>query len=81
MTRPAWFYRYTGWNGANYYWPCHWVGALLMVAANGFAFISAGVIVGVLRAVDFPMLGWLSVIAIVAVYGGFGRIAGGHARV
>ncbi len=80
MKQPTWFYRYVGWNGVTYYWPCHWVGGLLMVAAVGLALLLADLIVWAFRSADHPMLGWLSIIAIGAVYAWFDRIADSHAR-
>jgi hypothetical protein len=78
--RHIWFYRHCSWNGATYYWPCHWMGALLMLAAMAVAFSAAGVIIELSRVVERPGLGWLSIIAVVATYSGFDQIADRHAR-
>ena len=80
MNRRAWFYRYVGWNGAIFYWPCHWLGALLMMATIALAFCVGGGIVGVSCALDHPALGWFSIVAVIAIYGGFARFADRYAR-
>jgi hypothetical protein len=80
MKRHAWFYRYSLWNGMPYYWPCHWIGVLVMLAAIALALISGLMIVDLSRAAGHPMLGGISFITVGAVYVGFDRIADGHAR-
>lgn len=80
MKHRAWFYRYSGWNGATYYWPCNWYGALLMLAAIALAIGLSGTIASEAQTLGHPMLGWLSFIAVIVIYGGFDRIAARHAR-
>jgi hypothetical protein len=76
-----WFYRYTGWNNAKYFWPCHWVGVLLMLGAITLGLTLASLIVGLARTLGHPALSWLSVVAVAVVYGVFDRVADRHVRI
>ena len=75
-----WFNRHADWRGVTFYWPCHWIGALLMIVAICLALTLTILVVEAAQAAGHPALGWLSVIAVGIVYGGFDRMADRHAR-
>ena len=79
MKNQNWFYRCSAWN-RTYYWPCHWVGAILMFSAVVIALAFASLLVDLSQILGHPLLGWLSIIAVFVVYGCFDRIADRHAR-
>ena len=77
--REIWFYRMTIWS-ASYYWPRHWKGRIIMVAAIASSLGSFFLALGIADGSSHPELEWLSLLAAGAPYLVFDIIAKRHSH-
>ena len=77
--REIWFYRMTIWS-APYYWPSHWKGWIIMVAAIAGSLGSFFLALGLAEGSSHRELEWLSLLAGGAPYLVFEIIAQRHSH-